>query len=139
MTMLTEEERLDQRADVEETFTDQAVIERNTTTATNPDGTPAAATWVADDDLVACSYWVDFRQRLNGGETAGAALMVRAQNMQMMVPVETDVSELDRIHGVTRDGETLNANILEIRAVVLRPTHKLLILEQQTHRSRSTP
>jgi hypothetical protein len=136
MTMLSEEERADEREAVEDTFTMLAVLERNTETGTNPDGSSKAAVWEADPEATPCYLWSRASRSVQGGaERVGPVTIVRFQDLMMTVPFDTDVDETIRVHGVTQDGETVNANILEVRLLIPRPTHKLLVLEQQARKT----
>lgn len=104
-------------------LTHRCTIERNTTTTTNPHGTPDKATWQP--------HLTDYPCRL--GLTAGREVIDEKttaviEDMRLIVTVDTDVTEKDRVSVVTYRGSVFAAGPIGIRAVLRRHDHLELVL-----------
>lgn len=111
---------------MEATLTMRCTVKRPAAGATTPYGNPGKPTYSNHLTNRPCYLW-----SRTGREELGPVKSVRYEDLQMKVAVATDITEDDRIEGVTNEhGETVNANVLHIRSVITRPTHKLLLLEQ---------
>lgn len=108
-------------------MTHRALVQRNTTAAT-PDtyGNAQAATWVTQISAQPCYYWQPSGQR---AETQGERNFL-AYGHQVVMPLGVDITEADRINGITdRNAGVVSADVFGITAIVRKPDHLLLALE----------
>lgn len=134
MPVLSEAELDSMRDTVVETMTMTCLVERDGATGGDVDGQPNAPEWETHIAAQECYGWSPSLNRQV--EEQGPDKTVRYQTIYLKVPVDADITERDRIHGITNElGESVNANILQIREVRRRPTHTLLICEQQARDS----
>lgn len=100
-------------------MTMRAAIERGTT-APDEYGQPGPASWAALA-TVPCWLFSQVEREVMGTKTAVV------EDLRMLVPRGTDVTELDRINGVVdRRGISVRAGILVIESVVRRADHRAL-------------
>lgn len=67
------------------------------------------------------------------GETIAADRDYVFHEYRMIVPKDTDVTEADYVEGVSdRRGTTINGNHMNIKAVIPRPDHLMLMLQEVT-------
>jgi hypothetical protein len=105
-------------------MTHRALVQRNDA-ATDDYGQPGAASW-ADHATIACYLY----QRPSTGEVQGERNIIQ-YTWLMLVPLDSDVIESNRINGVTKkSGESLYEGIFNIVQIVRRPSHWLLVLEE---------
>lgn len=112
-------------------MTHRAVVERNTSTGVDDHNQPLPPTWTTHIAAQACYLYTP-----SGGapgeildEDKGAVV----GGHRLLVPLSADITEGDRINGVTdRRGQTVNASKFNVRLVIRKPDHKLLLLETIT-------
>lgn len=74
---------------------------------------------------VACRLWASA-----GKEAVGAEKVTVVEDLRAIVPLGTDVTVLDQIHGVVdRLGAVIDARPLEVQTVLARRDHLELVLE----------
>ncbi len=106
-------------------MTHRCLIERNTQTGTDPQGNALAPTWSTHLSDQACKLW----QRPDDEIIDGRRTVV-AESIRLVLPVATDVTEADRVNGVTdRRGATVLAGVMNIRSVVKKASHLELSLD----------
>lgn len=79
--------------------------------------------WQPDETLTECRFWTSV-----GREQLDATTSVVAEDMRMIVPLGTDVTEQDRLAGVCYRDEFIAQGPIGIRAVLERKDHLELIL-----------
>jgi hypothetical protein len=110
-------------------LTMRALIERNLTPGLDAYGNALEATWGTLYAAQACYYYQPAARR---AEQAGARNL-NAYADQLLVPLACDVLEADRINGITdRRGLNVCASVFNVIAIVRKPDHLLLTLEQVT-------
>jgi hypothetical protein len=103
----------------------RCTIERDANAAT-PDawGTPETPDWQPHLTDLACRGWTRA-----GVERADATTSTVVEDMRLIVSLGTDVTEQDRVNGVTDRGTTIIiAGPVGIRAVIGRKDHLELVL-----------
>lgn len=99
----------------------RCTIERNE--AEGAWGDPAAPDWQEASTDVACRFWTTA-----GRETVDATTTVVIEDMRLIVPLGTDVTEKDRIVDVTSRGQAIAAGPIGIRAVLQHSDRLELVL-----------
>lgn len=100
-------------------------IERDGAT-TDDWGLPGEPDWATNAANVPCYAWVEA-----GREAIGSDRAVVVRDMRIVVPLDTDVTEGDRVGDVTERGEVIFPGPLQIEAVLRYPTHLELMMEAQ--------
>jgi hypothetical protein len=91
-------------------------------------GYAKGADWETHIEALPCYVWS--KQRQGAQERADAVRTVVIDEIRMIVPKGTDITERDRVNGVTdRLGNPYLSGILNIRGVQERLTHRELLLE----------
>lgn len=104
----------------------RATIERNGNLAPDAYGQPDAPAWYPHLTQQACYFWQPSTQ---WGEQMGER-NADIYAHRMIVPKGTDVTEEDRVNGVAdRKGSEITAGVFDIKQVVRKPNHLLLVLE----------
>lgn len=85
-------------------------------------GTPSTPSWQTNA-TVSCRAWTN-----TGREQMDSTTSAVIEDMRLIVPLGTDVTEQDRVGTVTYRGSTIMAGPLGIRAVIGRKDHLELIL-----------
>ena len=110
-------------------FTHRALIERNLTPGEDAYGNAQAATWGTLYAAEPCYY---YQPPTGRGEQAGERNL-NAYADQLLVPLACDVLEADRVNGITdRRGANVCASVFNVIAIVRKPDHLLLTMEQVT-------
>lgn len=105
-------------------LTHRTRIERDQNAGTlNDAGAVDTPDWQPFDDLTRCRFWVN-----TGREVLDATTSVVGEDMRMIVPADTDVTERDRLAGVCYRGKFIATGPIGIRAVVRRKDHLELFL-----------
>ena len=103
----------------------RAQVERNTTTAQDRFGQPAAPTWTAQETLP-CRGWTTRRQAVRDGQKS-----VVLHDLKAAFPLSADVREGDRLTSITdRLGAVVYAGPLMVEEIVRRSTHREVRLER---------
>jgi len=89
----------------------------------NDAGAVESPDWQPFDDLTRCRFWTN-----TGREVLDATVSVVDEDMRMIVPLDTDVTERDRLAGVCYRGQFIATGPIGIRAVVRRTDHLELFL-----------
>lgn len=99
-------------------------IERDANAGTlNAAGAVQAPNWQPYPDLTPCRFWTN-----TGRELLDATVTAVDEDMRMVVPLDTDVTERDRLAGVCYRGSFIATGPIGIRAVVHRQDHLELFL-----------
>ena len=108
-------------------MTHRALVERNVTAATQDTyGNEQAATWVTHISAQPCYYWQPATMR---AESQGER-NVLVYGHQVVMPLDTDITEADRINGISdRCGRVVSADVFGITGIARKPDHLLLTLE----------
>jgi len=103
----------------------RTTVQRDASVAGTPNdwGTPQAPDWQNHLTDVPCLGWTN-----TGREQIDATTSVVVEDMRCIVPLGTDVSELDRLSDVTYRGEVVISGPVGVRAVVVRRDHLELVL-----------
>lgn len=108
-------------------MTHRTLIERDGNLASDAYGQPDVPTWYALVTAQPCYFWEPSTQR---GELVGernADLYAH----QLVLPLGVDITETDRINGVTdRRGRSISTSIYNITQIVRKPDHLLLVLKE---------
>lgn len=124
--MLTEAEIESMRATVEETMTMTCTVEAPDTATLDPNRNPGPSAWLTAIADLPCVLW-DARA---AGEMVGPNVNIVAGERLMKIPVATAITEAHRVAEVTNSlGETI-AGPLNIRQILIRPTHKVLRFDE---------
>jgi hypothetical protein len=101
-------------------------IERNGNLAPDAYGQPDAPTWYPHLVQQSCYFWEPSSQR---GEQMGER-NADIYSHRMVVPKGTDITEEDRVNGVAdRTGTVITTGVFDIKQIVRKPNHLLLVLE----------
>lgn len=104
-------------------MTQRALVQR-ATSVTDDYGNPGSATWATHIASLACWLWSQVEREVL--DTRKSAVV---EDLRMIVPSGTDITEKDRINGVTdRRGDVVRAGILVIESVVNRRSHLELVV-----------
>ena len=110
-------------------MTSRCTVERNQATTVDGYNNPSEPVWAPHLTNLACYYWEPTATARYIGEQTGprnADLYVP----KLLLPAGTDVTEEDRINGITdRRGQTISARVFNITQVVRKPDHVLAVLE----------
>jgi hypothetical protein len=98
-------------------------VERDATSTTNGWGTKAAPNWQPNATNVPCKFWATAGREDVDGDTFAAV-----EDLRLIVPADTDVTERDRIGDVTDRGAVALAGPTSIRAILRRADHLELVL-----------
>lgn len=105
-------------------FDHRCSIERGT--ASEDDwGQPGDSTWVAESEDVPCHAWVT-----GGREPTSPDRTVVVVDMRVLLPLDTDVTEADRIGDITERGQVIFEGPHGIEAVLRQRDHLELILQR---------
>jgi hypothetical protein len=106
-------------------LTQRCTIERDANAATaGAWGTPSAPDWQSHITDVPCRVWAT-----TGSETvANGTTVTPVEDVRVIVPLGTDVTDADRIASVTYRGGTAQDGPLGIRAMLARRDHLELVL-----------
>lgn len=78
---------------------------------------------------VACRLWAS-----TGREALDLEKIAVVEDLRVIVPVDTDITPLDRIHGVAdRRGTILDSRILEVKTVMRQMDHLEVVLQVLDH------
>jgi hypothetical protein len=106
-------------------MTHRATVQR-ATTVTDAYGLPGPPTWADHIAALACYFYEPSGQR---GEQIGER-NADLYSHRLLAPAGTDVTEEDRIAGIVdRRGETVTDAVFDIKQIVRKPDHLLLVLE----------
>lgn len=106
---------------VRQRMTHRALVERTVTTSADAYGDAPAPTWATHIAAMPCFFYVE-TGRAAGGEAVRQRGTVVAERLRMLAPKGTDVTERDRINGVTdRRGTVIYAGAINIESVT--PSH----------------
>lgn len=109
-------------------MTHRATVERDQA-ASDVEGNPAAPDW--QPHLAAQPCW--FSHGTGRTEIVDGEMTVVVEDTQMMVPIGTDITEVDRVTAVVdRRGASQHLGVLNIRAVTPHRTHLELRLQGAT-------
>lgn len=112
-------------------MTHRALVERNTSTGVDGYNQPLPPTWETHITAQPCYLFTPSAGA--PGEILDEDKGAVVGGHRLLVPLGTDVTEGDRINGVTdRRGQTVNANLFNVRLVIRKPDHRLLLLETIT-------
>jgi len=107
----------------------RALVQRATAPATDDSGNPGGpVSWATHIAALACWLYGSVEKEAVSEETTAVVT-----DLRLMVPLAADVTEQDRIAGVTdRRGTVIEAGILEIDTVLRKRTHLQLSLTRVT-------
>lgn len=105
-------------------FDHRCTIERGSATADDW-GQPGDPTWGANAADVHCHAWVT-----GGREPTSPDRTVVVVDMRLLLPLDTDVSESDRIGDITERGDVIFEGPHGIEAVLRQRDHFELILQR---------
>ncbi len=105
------------------TMTHRCTIERRAAGAADAWG-QVPSEWETHLTNVRCRTWADAGREIVEGTTTVTVV----EDVRVIVPLGTDVTEADRIASITYRGGTAQAGPLGIRAVLARPDHLELVL-----------
>lgn len=101
----------------------RCTIERNVTVAANAWGNAAAPVWQTNLSDLPCRLWTTA-----GREVVDATTTVVVEDMRLIVALNTDITEEDRIANVTYRGDTIAVGPIGIRAVMRHQDHLEIVL-----------
>jgi hypothetical protein len=104
-------------------LTHRTTVQRDVQAGTNAwggKGTPEFQDHLTD---LACRYWVE-----TGHEQTDATSQVVVEDMRLIVPIGTDITEKDRLGDITSRGTTIVTGPVGIRAVLAMDDHLELVL-----------
>jgi hypothetical protein len=104
-------------------LTHRCVIERDAAGSTNGWGTPDSPDWQPHLTDLPCRGWTTV-----GVEKTDATTTAVVEDMRLIVSLDTDVTERDRVGSVTSRGVTIIAGPVGIRVVLARKDHLELVL-----------
>lgn len=105
-------------------MTQRALVQRQTSPGTDDFGNPLPSTWATHIESMPCRLYGSVeREAVNEDTTAVVA------DLKLSAPKSADVSESDRISGITdRRGNVIRDGLLDIDAVLLKGDHLELSL-----------
>ena len=107
-------------------LTHLCTIERDANLGTPDDwGTPSTPDWQDHLTDQPCRIWA-----AAGREQMDSSTTAVIEELRMIVPLGTDVTEKDRVGDVTYRGSTIFAGPIGIRAVLHREDHLALVLSR---------
>lgn len=105
-------------------MTHLCTIERDANAGTtNARGNPSPPDWQPIAESVPCRGWTTI-----GKERAEDEAIIGLENMRLILPIDTDVTERDRVGDVTDRGVTYMQGPIGIRAVIRQRDFVELIL-----------
>lgn len=110
-------------------MTQRALVERNTPGATDDSGNPTApGTWATHIAALACwLYGSTEKEAITEEKTAVIT------DLRLMVPLSADVTEQDRVAGITdRRGTVIESGLLHIDTVLRKRSHLQLSVTRVT-------
>lgn len=109
-------------------LTHRVTIQRNAHGASEDSwGNPEEPGWEDHLTDLPCRVWT-----ASGQEVIDPTTVVVMENMHLLLPIGTDVTENDRISAVTYRGATIAAGPISIRAVMQHQDHLELMLVRLT-------
>lgn len=109
-------------------MTHLCTIERDQNAGTtNVRGNPSAPNWQPHSTAVPCRGWTTI-----GKERAEDQAILDFENMRLILPIGTDVTERDRVGDITDRGAVFMAGPIGIRAVIRQRDYLELILVRVT-------
>ena len=110
-------------------MTHRVLVERNTTTDRDGYGAKATPVWASHIASQPCFFYRE--GRIDSEESVRARGTILHDMLRLMVPLGTDITEKDRINGVTkRDGTVIETGYMAITSVLHSHTHLELRLEK---------
>ena len=105
--------------------THRTTVQRDANAGTvNTAGAQASPAWSDHLTALPCRAWTSA-----GREQLDATTSVVAEDMRCIVQLGTDITEQDRLNGVTdKDGNPIISGLVGIRAVIRRTDHLELML-----------
>lgn len=104
----------------------RAAIERNTGTLTDDYGHPAPPTWTALNTVKCFANSRAKREVVDGDK------IVTVEDLRLMVPLGTDVTEKDRVSNITdAKGTTIIPGPLDVEAVQWKQAYLDVLLEKR--------
>ena len=104
----------------------RTTIERNGNLAPDAYGQPDAPAWYPHITGQSCYFWEPSSQRGEQMNERNADIY----SHRLLLPLGTDITEEDRINGVTdRHGATISDGVFDIKQIVRKPDHLRLVLE----------
>lgn len=108
------------------TMTHRALVERGVSVGTDDFGHPNPPAWDTHIASLPCRLWTKSEREIADGNK----LVILAVH-KLLVPLNTDITESDRIASIKdRLGNTLVGNLMLIRSVIRKETHLELDLEE---------
>lgn len=99
-------------------------IERNVQAAADPYGHPAPPDWQVLHAALPCWLSSTAKREVADGDKVAAV-----EDLRVLVPAGTDVTERDRVNGVVdRLGNTVDGRVMQIDGVVRRQGHLELLV-----------
>lgn len=100
-------------------MTQRALVERSTSPGTDDSGNELPASWSSHIESMPC-----FLYQSTEGETESRSTTSVTSVLKLLAPKSADVTESDRINGVTdRRGQTVFEGLLDIDQVLLKKDH----------------
>lgn len=111
-------------------MTHRALVQRDTGTAVNRYNQRQPDAWTTHLAAMPCFFYTS-PSRTQVGEAVVVERTAVIEQLRMLVPLDADVTERDRIASVTdREGNAIYTTPLNIRSVIQkRRTHRELVLE----------
>lgn len=102
----------------------RCTVQRDSKLATDDGwGNPQTPVWAAHISDLACRAWSS-----GAREPVDSDRTVVIEDLRLIVPLGTDVTEKDRIGDVTDRGSTILPGPMGVEAILYRPTHLELVL-----------
>lgn len=109
-------------------LTHRCTIERDANAATaNARGNPQSPSWQPNLTGLPCRLWTTA-----GREAVDNTTIAVVEDMRLLLPLGTDVTEHDRVGDVTQRGTVIAAGPIGIRAVLTHQDHLELVLVKVT-------
>ena len=110
-------------------MTHRALVERNTTTTRTAYGGKNVPTWSSHIPSMPCFFYREGRSASEQAERSRGTIL--HDMLRLLVPLGTDITEADRINGVTkRDGTVIEGGPMRITSVLNSHTHLELRVEK---------
>ena len=114
---------------VRQRMTHRAAVYRDSATA-DAWGQPDAPSWAVHLAAQPCYWYQPLLRSRGAGEQQGRE-NVNLYSYQLMVPLETDITERDQVRGIVdRRGTSLTDAVMAVVQVVRHKTHLMLTLEE---------
>lgn len=109
-------------AAVRQRMTHRALVERDGQTAVDGYGAGGVPAWQTHIAVLPCFFYVE-QTRTANDEIVQRGITVQ-ENLRMIVPLGTDITERDRINGVSkRDGTAVYAEVMNVLSVTPHHDH----------------